>query len=91
MAERLAAILRDRYSVSRVILVGSLARGEFRLGSDIDLAVEGLAPGLFFRAGADLEAEARGFSVDLVPIESAQPPFLDAARREGVVLYERGD
>jgi predicted nucleotidyltransferase len=33
-----------------VVLVGSLARGEFRVGSDIDLAAEGIPVGSLFRA-----------------------------------------
>jgi predicted nucleotidyltransferase len=35
-----------------VILTGSLARGDFRQGSDIDLAADGIPPELFFQAGA---------------------------------------
>jgi predicted nucleotidyltransferase len=72
-----------------VVLVGSLARGEFQVGSDIDLAAEGIPDDRFFRAGADLEAAAQGFHVDLVPIESAGPDFLADLAREGVVLHEQ--
>jgi len=91
LAERLARQLRERYGARRVVLVGSLARGEFCVGSDIDLAAEGIPVGSFFRAGADLEAAAEGIHVDLVPIESANAAFLAHLAEEGIVLHaERG-
>lgn len=74
----------------RVVLTGSLARGEFRVGSDIDLAAEGIPDDRFFRAGADLEAAAGGLHVDLVPIESADSVYLADLDREGIVLYDQG-
>lgn len=86
IAERLAKRLRDDYGARRVVLLGSLARGDFRVGSDIDLAAEGIPDEKFFRAGADLESAAGGLHVDLVPIESASPAFLTELAREGIVL-----
>ena len=44
IAEALARTLLQRYGARRVVLVGSLARGEFVAGSDIDLAAEGIPP-----------------------------------------------
>ncbi len=90
IAERLAWRLRDIYGVRRVVLVGSLARGDFRVGSDIDLAAEGIPDDKFFRAGADLEAAAGGLHVDLVPIESASPAYLADLTRDGIVLHDSG-
>jgi len=89
-AERLARHLRDVYWARRVVLAGSLARGEFRVGSDIDLAAEGIADDKFFRAGADLEAAAGGLRVDLVPLESANPAYLADLARDGIVLHDGG-
>jgi predicted nucleotidyltransferase len=54
-AQRLAVLLRDRYGATRVVLTGSLARGDFRRGSDLDLAVAGIRPDAIFGAGASLE------------------------------------
>ncbi|MBI4703166.1 MAG: nucleotidyltransferase domain-containing protein [Deltaproteobacteria bacterium] len=90
LAVELAALLRDRYGARRVVLAGSLARGEFRRGSDIDLAAAGIPHDLFFRAGAELEGVAGGLSVDLVPIESATPAFLARLAAEGIVLHDAG-
>ncbi|MEO8179074.1 MAG: nucleotidyltransferase domain-containing protein [Deltaproteobacteria bacterium] len=86
VARRLAQVLVDRHAATRVVLVGSLARGEFGPASDIDLAVAGVPPEDFFRAGADLEREAQGFEVDLIPLESANAFFLDQLSQDGVVL-----
>lgn len=87
MAGDLALLLKSKYGVRRVLLVGSLARGDARPGSDIDLAVEGLGQADLFRAGAELEREARGFEVDLVPLEDASFDFRLAAEREGIELF----
>lgn len=88
IAQRLAQVLRDPYGATRVILCGSLARGDFHTDSDIDLAVEGLAPELFFQAGAQLEREAGDIVVDLVPLESANPAYRERALCEGLVLHD---
>ncbi len=86
VAQRLAEALVSRYGATKVHLTGSLARGQFEIGSDIDLAAQGLSPDVFFAAGADIQAEAEGFAVDLVPIESATPAYLAELAREGQLL-----
>jgi uncharacterized protein len=86
LARDLARLLVEQYGATRVVLVGSLARGEFKSGSDIDLAVEGIAPEAFFAASAEIERVARWVSVDLVPLESARALFRDEVARRGVVL-----
>ena len=90
IAERLAEQLRTDYGVRKVVLAGSLARGDFRVGSDIDLAAEGIPGDRFFRAGAELERVAGGLRVDLVPLESANPAYLADLARDGIVLYDQG-
>jgi predicted nucleotidyltransferase len=88
LASRLARLLRDHHGARRVVLFGSLARGDFRVGSDIDLAAEGIPPDRFFRAGADLDAAAGEVHVDLLPLESAGPRARAAIAAEGVVLHD---
>lgn len=62
--------LVEEFGATRVYLFGSLAEGRFRLASDIDLAVEGLAPEKFFKASAAISRFAGDFDVDLIPFET---------------------
>lgn len=45
--DRIVRALRQGYGVRRVVVFGSLVKEEFTAGSDIDLAVAGLAPAVF--------------------------------------------
>jgi predicted nucleotidyltransferase len=67
-----------------------LARGDFRRGSDIDLAVEGLPEDRFFEASAAAARAAGEFDVDVVPIEAATRRYREWLSREGVVLHGEG-
>lgn len=87
-AVELAQLLGKQFGVRRVYLFGSLARGDLREGSDIDLAVEGLAPRAYFRALAMLHEASRGLHIDLIPLEDTD--IRDAIIEEGKVIYERG-
>jgi len=70
-AERCAEYLKARYGVKRVIPFGSVVGdGPWHEGSDLDLAVEGLAAEHFYRALAELERMVPPWlPVDLVPLE----------------------
>lgn len=71
---RIAAVLRQQFGVRRIILFGSLTRQRFAPGSDIDLAVEGLAKADLFAALAQVNELSR-FPVDLKPLEELEPHF----------------
>ncbi len=74
-AEACIRLLKERFGARRVILFGSIARqGTWHGRSDIDLAVEGLAPAEFFPAySACRDLLPRGLELDLVPLGSAYP------------------
>jgi len=74
-AERCAELLKTRFGARRVILFGSVVgQGPWHEGSDLDLAVEGLAPEQFFRAWSSLrEVLPPGLDVDLVALEDVYP------------------
>jgi predicted nucleotidyltransferase len=85
---RIVAILRA-YGVLHASLFGSVARGEQREDSDIDLLVD-LPPGASLmdlsRLGLELE-DALGRSVDLVTsFEALHPIIQERLRREEEVL-----
>ena len=73
LAMHCAAVLRHRFGAKRVIPFGSVVGyGTWHSGSDLDLAVEGIAPEQFFRAWAALrEILPPGLDVDLVDLEQA--------------------
>lgn len=78
--------LAEQYRVRRLVHFGSGARPDGE-SNDIDLAVEGLPPGLFFRFYSDL-AFALSKPVDLVDL-TRDTPFNRLIRAEGVTLYGR--
>ncbi|MBE3577901.1 MAG: nucleotidyltransferase domain-containing protein [Limnochordales bacterium] len=86
-ARRLANVLGREFGVKRVYLFGSLLSGRVNPHSDIDLAVEGLSPAVYYRAWARLERET-DIPVDLVDLDRAAPALAQRVQREGVLLYE---
>ncbi|PSB15808.1 signal peptidase [filamentous cyanobacterium CCP1] len=84
--KRLLAWLDDRgsqYGIDRVYIFGSVtAPGRFRADSDIDLAIEQMAPEAFFAMMGQL-AEAFERDVDLVELRKCH--FADRIRAKGVV------
>ncbi len=67
-----AAALRSRFAVRRVVVFGSLAHAAWLIpDSDVDLAVEGLAPKDYWQAWRMVEEIIGDRPVDLVEIGSA--------------------
>jgi len=91
LAATCAQLLVDGYGVTRVWLIGSVLKPEtFRKGSDIDLAVEGLADRDYFPALAKLyEQLPAGLELDLISVETAQASLREHVMEEGELLYER--
>ena len=78
VAKQSADILKKQFSVTRVVLFGSLLNPEtMSPHSDIDLAVWGLPETDLFRAGAMIE-RGHQFTIDLVEAEKAKPHILKA-------------
>lgn len=70
----------------KVILFGSLATGRFRKGSDIDIAVEGLTAGSYFKALGVVEEILGDVPFDLVDLREALPSVKVKVEKEGIVL-----
>jgi len=76
-------ILREA-GATEVFVFGSAVRGGERPDSDLDIAVRGLPPEVFFRTMSELAfAVSRPF--DLVDLDE-QNPFTDYLEREGELL-----
>ncbi|MBM4379900.1 MAG: nucleotidyltransferase domain-containing protein [Deltaproteobacteria bacterium] len=80
-----AAELIARLGCSRVVLFGSLARGDVHPQSDVDLWVEGLDAVRQFEVVAAASARL-GVQVDLVRAEEAPPSLRERVQAEGVPL-----
>lgn len=78
--------LRSEFGAREVILFGSVARGEGRPGSDVDLLVDGVPDERWFDACAAAADEVRCAEVDMVPRRHARPHVLQRALAEGRAL-----
>ena len=87
-AERCVLVLSDKYKVKRAFLIGSLVEGIVHERSDIDLVVEGLAPGLYMKALTELwDILADGVDLNLIPFEDAYESLREKAVAEGELMY----
>lgn len=84
LIERLREALRSRDEVELAIAFGSRARGRATAASDLDVAVRG---GDRMALAADLSL-ALGVEVDVVELDAATIPLLEALVRDGVVVHE---
>lgn len=88
LAEECSEVLRDKYHVRKVYLIGSLVRGFVHERSDIDLVVEGLIPNLYIKALTELwDLLPAGVELNLIPFESAFDSLKEKAVNEGRVIY----
>ena len=67
-----AAMVLKAAGAREVYVFGSAARGLMRQDSDIDLAVSGLPPEHFYRAGGAAE-DAIGRPLDLIDLDEVTP------------------
>ena len=86
LSKRVRAALSGRDDVKLAIAFGSRVRGQARPDSDLDLAV--LAPGADLLALRAHLSRAAGVEVDVVSLENATIPLLEAVVRDGQTLYE---
>lgn len=87
-AKRTASTLGAGFSINRVVLYGSLARGGFTARSDVDLAVEGLPVGALVAAEVLANADTR-FDISIIRIEDAPLHIRRAVDEEGIELWRR--
>lgn len=80
--------LAQKYDISKVILFGSRARGDYHTTSDIDLAVTG---GNIVRFIVDVEEYVPSLlKFDIINLDGAvQEELRESIEREGIVIYEK--
>lgn len=88
----LTSVFRRYPNVSRVLLFGSRAKGDYRAGSDIDLAVvgDGIGDEEMMRMRCDIDDLGLLYGVDLLCYDKVGgTPIASHIDRVGKVLYER--
>ncbi len=88
LAHKCAELLKEKYKVRRVFLIGSLVYGIVQKRSDIDIVVEGLAPEIYIKALVDLSDLVQWKEeVNLIPFEDAFQSLREKTLREGRLIY----
>ena len=80
--------LAEYYSIEKLILFGSRARGDYYKTSDIDLAVTG---GNIIEFTLDVEEKVPTLlKFDIVNLDgTVQSELRDSIEKEGIVIYEK--
>jgi predicted nucleotidyltransferase len=87
VARRAAAVLKEEFEATRVVLFGSLVHEElFTPWSDVDIAAWGLAPTITFKAVAALIGFDEEIEINLVDTSMCKPTLLATIEREGIEL-----
>jgi uncharacterized protein len=85
IASRIAKMLKQEFGAQRIVLFGSMLNpAAMTWHSDIDLAIWGIDPDDYLRAGATAE-KGHSFSIDLIDAPTASPYILMAIH-QGVDL-----
>lgn len=88
LSKKIAKMLKEKYKVKRIFLIGSLVKGYVHDRSDIDLVVEGLLPEFYIDALVDAnDICQRVVEINLIPFEDAFESLKEKTLREGELLY----
>ena len=80
-------MLKEKYRVKKVFLIGSLAHGIVHENSDIDLVVEGLTPEKYIKALVDLSDILKWkVEINLIPFEDALPTLKKKTMKKGLLI-----
>ena len=83
-----APMLRDRYGMTSMMLFGSVARGQQREDSDVDVLVD--LPPIYYNACAanDYLEEVLGCRVDMIRRHNNLTPFfIKRVNRDGIRIF----
>lgn len=87
IARKAAKILYQEYQAQKVVVFGSLRGTEhFSEWSDIDIAVWGIKPELYFKAVARIISLSPIFKIDIVDPDDCQESLKEIIEKEGIVI-----
>jgi len=84
VAHKVAEELTKRFGAKKVVIFGSLARGDFGKRSDIDLAAWGIPPTDYFRAVDFVTGYGGTWKIDLIDADDCSASLREVIVREGV-------
>jgi predicted nucleotidyltransferase len=84
--QKVEAILLH-YGATKIILYGSLARGDYKADSDIDFCVEGVPNEHYFRVIAECLMKVHR-PVSVLDFRGVRGYFRERISQEGKILYE---
>ncbi len=94
MISKITSLLAKNQAVNRLVLFGSRAKGNFKPGSDIDIAVFGhnLTLDDFLVFSINIDQLELANKVDLVHYEKIkEKELIEHIARVGIVLYEKAE
>ena len=77
-----------KYDVDKVLVYGSVARGDYKDGSDLDICVEGLDSEYFFMALGECMMKSE-HSVSVTDLNNTSGYFRERILKEGKIIYEQ--
>lgn len=91
VTNKIRSIFEQYPAVEKVILYGSRAMGNYRIGSDIDFALKGnLTERDYYNILLDLDDLMLPYMMDVTRLTSIENRnLIDHINRRGVVFYER--
>jgi predicted nucleotidyltransferase len=90
--EEIQDVFRRHIEVEKVLIFGSRAKGNYRAGSDIDLAVIGnnIDYRLILKIGCEIDSLELLYGIDLLDYQSKKnTPIGEHIDRVGQIFYER--
>jgi len=88
IAYKCVDILKNKYKVEKVFLIGSLVKGTVHEKSDIDLVVKGLSSDIYIEALTELwDFLPGGVELNLIPYEDAFDTLKEKTIKEGELIY----
>jgi len=86
-AKKLALFLATQYNVDLVVLFGSYAKGTHRIGSDVDIAIQGLNSGDYWKAWSEVD-RLTDLSIDFLCLEDFPESSRKLILEYGVILFK---
>jgi len=100
IVKRFINLIIKKFTLKKIIIFGSFARGDYHKGSDLDLIIVGEFKERFIdRIGkiielndSDLEIDAMVYTEEeFQKMIQERRPFIEQALEEGIVVYEKRD